>query len=49
MKFNNNLAQNNSESEREDWANRNEQNYINPIDQNIKELLRRKFRNTRKF
>ena len=32
MKFNNNLAQNTPESEREDWANRNEQNYINPID-----------------
>ncbi len=32
MKFNNNSAQNTPESDREDWANRNEQNYINPID-----------------
>ena len=32
MRFNNNLAQNTPESDREDWANRNEHNYINPID-----------------
>ena len=32
MKFNNNFAQNTPESDREDWTNRNEQNYINPID-----------------
>ena len=32
MRYSNNLHQNTPEIDREDWANRNEHNYINPID-----------------
>ena len=32
MRYSNNLDQNTPETDREDWANRNEQNFINPID-----------------